>query len=180
MIVMDRTSYRRVGALLASALATGVVSCASNEGGTVGIGNNAQDVQEATSVQRRSEIIGRKERTQMPTPVPASGKAKSDIEAPAALLGAVKDDLARRVLVKPDTITVVSAVEVTWPTGALGCSRPGVEYIQAVVQGYKIVLAAAGKEHPYHSDMRGRFIYCDQGLSRDPVKEQLTDPPPAQ
>ena len=185
MIVTDRDLRRRLGAVAAAAMATMLTSCSNIDGGgALGVGNNAQDSEDAVSVDRRREIIGRQERTPAPTPAPNSKqdpkKAKGDLEAPSALLTAVKDDLARRLLVKSDTIAVVSAVQVTWPDGGMGCGRPGEAYTQATIQGYKIILSASGKEYPYHSDLRGRFILCESGGSVVPVREQLQGPAPAQ
>ena len=132
------------------------------DGAAMGIGNNAQDVEAAVPIERRREIIESQERTPRPAPAPARAsdtpKEKGNVEAPAALLATVKDDLARRLLVKPEIITVVSALEVTWPDGGLGCGRPGEMYTQATVPGYRIILAAADKQYPYHSDLRGRFV----------------------
>ena len=180
MIVTDRDLRRRLGAVAAAAMATVLTSCSNTDGGgALGVGNNAQDSGDAVPVDRRREIIGRQERTPAPTAAPDSKKAKGDLEAPTALLTAVKDDLARRLLVKSDTIAVVSAVQVTWPDGGMGCGRPGEAYTQATIQGYKIILSASGKEYPYHSDLRGRFILCESGGPVAPVREQLQGPAPA-
>src|SRR5581483_10578917 len=49
-------------------------------------------------------------------------------------------DLATRLAIDPNSITVVSAEAVTWPNGALGCAQPGRAYSQIVRPGYRIVL----------------------------------------
>jgi hypothetical protein len=179
MILKDGGSLR-IGALVATASI--LTSCANDSSRTLGIGNNAQDAQEAASVERRAEIIGRKERAQPPARAPETNKdsEQRDVEAPVALLTAVRDDLARRLVMKVDAIKVVSASEVTWPDGGLGCGRPGEVYTQAVTAGYRIVLSAGGQEHAYHSDVRGRFVYCASGTPFPSTREQLKDPAPAQ
>lgn len=68
-------------------------------------------------------------------------------------------DLAGRLHVGFDAITVVSAEAVVWPDGALGCPQPGMEYIQVQQDGMRIVLAAGGREYHYHSgETRGPFL----------------------
>jgi hypothetical protein len=48
-----------------------------------------------------------------------------------------------------DQVVVVSAEEVTFPDGSLGCPQPGMVYTQAMVDGYKIVAEAGGKTYDY-------------------------------
>lgn len=60
-------------------------------------------------------------------------------------------DLAGRLGVPEDEITVVSVEEVTWRDGSLGCAEPGMMYTQALVDGSRIILEAAGERHEYHA-----------------------------
>ncbi|TDD22927.1 hypothetical protein E1218_18615 [Kribbella turkmenica] len=62
-----------------------------------------------------------------------------------------KADLVKRLGIDPGQVTVVSATEVTWPDGSLGCPEPGMNYTQALVPGARIVLEAGGKQYQYHS-----------------------------
>jgi hypothetical protein len=62
-----------------------------------------------------------------------------------------KADLAKRLGVDAGQVTVVSSSEVTWSDGSLGCPEPGMHYTQALVQGSRIILEAAGKQYHYHS-----------------------------
>lgn len=101
-------------------------------------------------------------------------------EVPQQLLALFIDDLARRALVKPETITVVSATEQQWSDGALGCPKPGEIYTQAIVPGYRAVLQAGGEKYAYHSDQRGHFIVCGSGLASPPVKQQMKSPQPTE
>lgn len=101
-------------------------------------------------------------------------------EVPPQVLAIFQDDLARRALVKHDAITVVSATEQQWSDGALGCPQPGQMYTQMLVPGYRVVMQAAGNRYAYHSDRRGNFIVCSNGLSFPPVKEQVKNPAPAE
>ena len=101
-------------------------------------------------------------------------------EVPPQLLMLFKGDLARRALVKPAAITVVSATERQWPDGSLGCAQPGQMYTQAIVPGYRVLLQANGETYAYHADRRGHFIVCAGGQALPPAKEQMNTPPPAQ
>ena len=70
------------------------------------------------------------------------------------------DDAARRTGLPRDQLTVVNVEQVTWRDGALGCPEPGMMYTQALVMGYRITIAAAGKSLDYHADQRGRVLLC--------------------
>ena len=54
---------------------------------------------------------------------------------------------------RPDTgsgpVRVVLAREETFPDGALGCPQPGMSYSQALVDGYRVVLARGDREWLY-------------------------------
>lgn len=101
-------------------------------------------------------------------------------EVPQPLLAIFQDDLARRALVKHDAITVLSATEQQWPDGAMGCPQPGTMYTQMIVPGYRVVLQANGDRYAYHSDRRGNFVVCSNGMPFKPVKEQNKTPAPAE
>jgi hypothetical protein len=58
-------------------------------------------------------------------------------------------DLAARLGVDPSAITVVSARDVTWPDGSIGCPQPGMNYTQVQVDGAEIVLAVNGITYRY-------------------------------
>jgi len=107
----------------------------------------------------------------MRAPGEEAGPSQGTGEVPAQLLAILQDDLTRRALVKHDAITVVSATEQQWSDGAMGCPQPGQMYTQMIVPGYRVVLQANGDRYAYHSDRRGNFIVCSNGLAFDPVKE---------
>lgn len=136
---------------------------------------------EPASVESRREVVG-KESNKMP-PQRAPGEEKVPVqgsgEVPPQLLAIFQDDLARRALVKPDAITVVSATEQQWPDGAMGCAQPGEMYTQMIVPGYRVVLQASGNRYSYHSDTRGNFVVCSNGMAFKPVKEQMKGKLPA-
>ncbi|MFT3855730.1 MAG: hypothetical protein QM733_23840 [Ilumatobacteraceae bacterium] len=73
-------------------------------------------------------------------------------EVPAGLRSAVDvavADLAGRSGVDPALIVTVSARDVTWPDGGIGCPQPGMSYAQVQVDGAEIILQAGGVTYRY-------------------------------
>ncbi|MDY6944196.1 MAG: hypothetical protein SXG53_00635 [Pseudomonadota bacterium] len=135
-----------------------------------------------TSVEGRRAVLEQDGKQASPRRAPSddSSITQGSGEVPQPLLAIFQDDLARRALVKHDAITVVSATEQQWSDGALGCPQPGRMYTQMIVPGYRVVMQAAGNRYSYHSDRRGNFIVCSNGLASAPVKEQVKGKPPAE
>ena len=71
-------------------------------------------------------------------------------------------DLARRLDLAPEAISVVSASAVTWPDRSIGCPKPGVNYAQVTVDGAQVMLGAAGKSYDYHSGGDGQPVLCEK------------------
>ena len=82
--------------------------------------------------------------TTTPGPVAPTG-APADV--PGARWDAIVADLAARgVTATPE---LVSAEAVTWPSGALGCPKPGRSYTQALVDGMRVVVTAGEATYDY-------------------------------
>jgi hypothetical protein len=71
------------------------------------------------------------------------------------------DDLAGRLGVDPADITVVTAEEVTWRDGSLGCPRPGMMYPQVLTSGSRVVLESRGDRYEYHAGGRRSAFLCE-------------------
>jgi len=82
---------------------------------------------------------------------------------PADLLGQLVADLASRSGVAADVITLVESEAVEWSDSALGCPQPGMNYMQVITPGYRVVLDAGGATYAYHTNDRGAFVLCQQG-----------------
>lgn len=104
--------------------------------------------------------------TQSPSPLPDQKptgglvtKPEADAwkDAPAAALNA-RADLAQRLSVDPDTISLVSVDHIEWPDGCLGIQEPGVMCIMVITPGYKVVLEAVGKQYEYHTNESGSNV----------------------
>ena len=105
--------------------------------------------------------------TAKPTPTLAPGVPTlppggmlSDGEAPASVLADITADVVERAGVEESAITVVRSQAVTWSDGSLGCPQPGMNYTQALVDGYWVVLEAEGVAYDYRATARGSFTLC--------------------
>ncbi|MDX1418123.1 MAG: hypothetical protein R3293_28235, partial [Candidatus Promineifilaceae bacterium] len=87
--------------------------------------------------------------TPEPTPTPADALPQTPVERAAA-------DLARRLKIGVDQITVREARAVVWPDAGLGCPQPGMAYAQVQQEGMLIRLHAAGALYFYHSGADGQ------------------------
>ena len=80
------------------------------------------------------------------------------------------EDLAARLSVPADAITVVRVEEVDWPDGSLGCPQPGMRYKQMLVNGSFIQLSVDGRLYNYHSGGSRSPFLCvskDEALPED-------------
>ncbi len=82
---------------------------------------------------------------------------------PNDILQPVLADAATRRGISPAEVVVVSAAAVQWSDGSLGCPQPGMMYTQALVDGYQIIVRAAGAELDYRVRGPGSFKVCEQG-----------------
>lgn len=82
-------------------------------------------------------------------------------------VGAARRYLAQRLgLYDPQTITVVSVEEVTWPDACLGAARPNEMCAQVLTPGYRIVLEAQGTRYTLHTNQAGSAIRLVETLPR--------------
>lgn len=95
------------------------------------------------------------EETAMPSPketattTPESG---ANAALNAVLESAVVRDLAQRLSISPDQVTLVSAEKMEMPTGSLGCGETGGTQNQGLLIGTEITLRADGQEYVYRTD----------------------------
>ncbi|MGC9320277.1 MAG: hypothetical protein ACP5KN_19745, partial [Armatimonadota bacterium] len=73
------------------------------------------------------------------------------------------EDLADRLNVAPEAITVASFEEVTWPDTSLGNPEPGRVYAQVLTPGYRVILQAQGQQYEYHTDRGTRVTLVEPG-----------------
>lgn len=66
------------------------------------------------------------------------------------LVSQSKDDLAERLGVRPEEITVQSVEATEFPDTSLSVPEPGKMYAQVITPGYIIKLVVDGQTHEYH------------------------------
>src|SRR6266487_1130586 len=66
-------------------------------------------------------------------------------QVPQAILDPILKEAAALTSVARDQLVVVRAESVVWNDGSLGCPEPGMMYTQALVNGYRVVINAAGQ-----------------------------------
>ena len=86
-----------------------------------------------------------------------------------------KKDLALRLDIELDLITLSEAQQVNWRSGALGCPQPGMSYIQVLMPGVLIFLNVGKELHAYHAKRGGKPFYCHRARAEKPVYGQDTD-----
>ncbi len=67
-------------------------------------------------------------------------------------------DLADQLGVPPNSITVQSYAEDSWPSSALGCPEPGTIYLPVVTDGWQVILATSDDTYEYHVDEAGDIL----------------------
>jgi hypothetical protein len=76
------------------------------------------------------------------------------------VVDAARRDLATRLEVPLDEVSVLSQTELTWPDRSLGCPRRGMMYPQVLTDGSQLVLQVAGRSYFYHSAVDKPYFFC--------------------
>lgn len=76
------------------------------------------------------------------------------------MVDSARRELSTRAGVPEGSVEVVSVEEVEWGDTSLGCPQPGQMYAQVITPGYRIRLRASGVVYEYHTDQRGRVVFC--------------------
>jgi hypothetical protein len=100
------------------------------------------------------------EETMTPETTPQAPEAALSAGA-AEVVQLAKDDLARRLDLLAEEITVVSIDAVNWPDTSLGCPEPGMMYAQVITPGFLVVLESADQTYDYHSGA-DRIVLCEE------------------
>jgi len=112
--------------------------------------------------------------TPAPTSTPQTSRAESQV--PEAILGPILKEAARVANVPPQQLMIVRAEAVVWNDGSLGCPEPGMQYTQALVNGYWVVISAAGRTYDFRLARDGSFRLCPEGRGRPPSQRDPRDP----
>ena len=135
--------------LFLAALALALASCA--------VGSGATDSPSPSAEPPRPVASAPDLETPPPSDEPVTG------EVPAEIMADILADAAARSGEEPDAIDVTQAAFVVWNDGSLGCPEPGMSYTMALVDGYHVILEAAGEELDYRVTEHGSFMLCENG-----------------
>src|SRR6266567_7534133 len=109
-----------------------------------------------------------------PVPPSASPTLTEEIppvkgEVPQKILEAILKEAAALAKVAREQLVIVRAQPVVWNDGSLGCPEPGMMYTQALVNGYWVVIDAAGEKYDFRVGRGGSFRLCPAGRGRPPL-----------
>ena len=88
----------------------------------------------------------------------------SDIAGMESLIEMAKNDLARRLSVSVDEISVIDARSVVWPNASLGCPQEGMFYAEVLTSGYLILLSVGDLKYEYHAGRDSEVFYCENPI----------------
>jgi hypothetical protein len=80
------------------------------------------------------------------------------------LIELIRADLASRQAVSVDEIVLVEVMEVEWADSSLDCPQPGMDYLQVITPGYRIMLQVNNQSYEYHTNRDTYFVYCENGV----------------
>lgn len=84
-------------------------------------------------------------------------------EVPHAILDRILDEAGALAKIGREQLVIVRAEPVVWNDGSLGCPAPGMVYTQALVNGYRVVIDAAGQTYDFRVGRGGSFRLCPAG-----------------
>ena len=103
---------------------------------------------------------------QTATPIEESSLVKQDVLQ--RILDPILKEAAAEAKVTRDELVIVRAEPVVWNDGSLGCPEPGMMYTQALVNGYWVVIDAAGQKYDFRVGSGGSFRLCPPGQGHPP------------
>lgn len=86
-------------------------------------------------------------------------------------------DMAERLNILAEQVTVVALEEVTWPDASLGLPQPGMMYAQVLAPGYRVTLEAVGRRFEYHTDRNSRALRVPQAQTTTPAENAQENAP---
>ena len=93
-------------------------------------------------------------------PVPPTQGTASPTDTPQSVVDQSITLLAEQLGVASDEIEVVSATEVVWRDGSIGCAKKGTAYTQALVNGALVELTVDGTTYAFHQGDQQPPFYC--------------------
>ena len=72
----------------------------------------------------------------------------------------VKNDVAKRLGLRPEDARIAESSARLWPDAGLGCNARRGMFEPARTPGFEIVAEAGGRRFVYHTDRQGRLLRC--------------------
>lgn len=91
-------------------------------------------------------------------------------KVPQGILDPILKEAAALAKVARDQLIIERAESVVWNDGSLGCPEPGMMYTQALVNGYWVVIKAAGQTFDFRVGRGGSFRLCPAGRGHPPLQ----------
>ena len=143
--------YRKSIHVTALSMALVAVGCSANQADT-----DKNTLSEIPLTQHQSMDV--------PT-VPLSSMKKMNREEQVLF---ARQDLANRLSIELDEVSLSGAAQVIWRSGALGCLKPGMEYTQMLVKGALIMLRVGHTPYRYHATITGEPFFCADSQAEAP------------
>jgi hypothetical protein len=105
--------------------------------------------------------------TAAPTPAEETPPVKGEV--PQGILDPILKEAAALAKVAREKLVIVRAEPVVWNDGSLGCPEPGMMYTQALINGYWVVIEAAGQTYDFRVGRGGSFRLCPPGGGHPPL-----------
>lgn len=93
----------------------------------------------------------------IPSPV-VMGQAESPRPLSRLVSRRIQLDLAQRLNVAPEAITIIESTPETWPDQCLGLARPNQRCMGGEMRGWRVQVASAQQQWVYRSDRTGRRL----------------------
>ena len=88
---------------------------------------------------------------------------------PKGILDPILNEAAKLAKVPKEQLVIVRAEAVVWNDGSLGCPEPGMQYTQALTNGYWVVISATGQTYDFRVARDGNFRLCPEGRGHPPL-----------
>jgi hypothetical protein len=98
-----------------------------------------------------------------PALIPAREYQPMENRIPKQILEPILKEAASLASVPREQLVIERAERVVWNDGSLGCPEPGMMYTQALVNGYWVVIGAAGQTYDFRVGRGGSFRLCPPG-----------------
>jgi hypothetical protein len=154
---------RRIVPMTSPITETPTSTPASSEAPTEQLNKNDTESQKSD---RKEAVQGVEGPSRLPTPPEETSPLQAKI--PQAILEPILNKAAELAKVAGEQLVMVRAESAVWNDGSLGCPEPGMMYTQALVNGYWVVIGAAGQNYDFRVDSRGNFRLCPPGQGRPP------------